>query len=471
MNELPLLSALQQPQANFIAEAIPHIVWMSSADGSTQFVNRLGMEFAGLIDDGNSRWNWLTLVHAQEATVAAVAWQQAIVARCACNVKCRLNRADGAWLWFEIVLVPRLDIDGKVLGWIGTASNIDQVRQNEINLRRARRDLAGETSRRAEEQFRRLADQLIAGMYVLQKGRLCYVNHRVAQIFGYTSPSDIVGLQAMDLVAGKDRAALEQGIQELVDDHEPVIDYTFTGLRRDGTTCEIGAHAAMSTYLGKPAVVGLLQDISEKVRVEQERRHHGRQLETALQGAVDVAMTLVGMRDPYTLVHQKRVGKIAHAIAVELGLGSDRADGIRLAGYLHDIGKIACPTEILVKPTRLSALEFNLIKGHAGASFDVLKLIEFPWPIAQVALQHHERLDGSGYPQGLRGDQILLEARIVAVADVVESMSSHRPYRASLGVDKALEEIARGRGTLYDETVVDACLRLFQQKEFTVPDA
>jgi HD-GYP domain-containing protein (c-di-GMP phosphodiesterase class II) len=149
-----------------------------------------------------------------------------------------------------------------------------------------------------------------------------------------------------------------------------------------------------------------------------------------------------------------------------MGLSADRQDFIRTASSIHDIGKIAIPSEILSKPTKLTDLEFSLIKTHAQSGYDILKDIEFPWPVADVVLQHHERMDGSGYPQGLKGDDILLEARILAIADVVEAISSHRPYRPALGIEAALEEIEKNKGTLYDNAAVDACLRLFREKCF-----
>jgi len=184
---------------------------------------------------------------------------------------------------------------------------------------------------------------------------------------------------------------------------------------------------------------------------------------------VEVATTLSEMRDPYTAGHERRVGEIAAAIGVELGLDEQRVEGLRVAGHLHDIGKITIPAEILSKPGKLSKIEYQLIQGHPQSAFDVLKDVELPWPVAQVALQHHERMDGSGYPQGLKGDAILLEARIMAVADVVEAMASHRPYRPALGIDKALAEIERGRGTIYDADVADVCLRLFRGKGYRLP--
>jgi HD-GYP domain-containing protein (c-di-GMP phosphodiesterase class II) len=154
---------------------------------------------------------------------------------------------------------------------------------------------------------------------------------------------------------------------------------------------------------------------------------------------------------------------------VELGFNEIGLEGLRVAGYLHDIGKVGIPTEILSKPGKISAIEYQLIQGHAQAGYDVLHSMEWPWPVAEVALQHHERIDGSGYPQGLKGDAILLEARIVAVADVVEAMSSHRPYRAALGTDMALAEIELGSGTKYDPKVVEVCLELFREAGFQIP--
>jgi HD-GYP domain-containing protein (c-di-GMP phosphodiesterase class II) len=154
------------------------------------------------------------------------------------------------------------------------------------------------------------------------------------------------------------------------------------------------------------------------------------------------------------------------AIAKELNLSPDKIEGIRVASLVHDIGKISVPTEILSKSIALSDIEFSLIKGHSQIGYDILKSIEFPWPVEEIVLQHHEKIDGSGYPKGLKGDEILLEAKIICVADVVEAMSSHRPYRPALGIDAALEEISQNRGILYDPEVVDICIELFKKKEF-----
>jgi putative nucleotidyltransferase with HDIG domain len=177
-------------------------------------------------------------------------------------------------------------------------------------------------------------------------------------------------------------------------------------------------------------------------------------------------VSAVETRDPYTAGHQIRSANLARTIATEMGLSQEKIEGIRMAGSIHDIGKLSIPAEILSKPTKLSEIEFSLIKEHARQGYEMLKNVESPWPLAEIVYQHHERMDGSGYPRNLKGNDILIEARILNVADVVEAMASHRPYRPALGIDAALEEIEKNRGILYDKTVVDVCLTLFRKKGF-----
>ncbi len=177
----------------------------------------------------------------------------------------------------------------------------------------------------------------------------------------------------------------------------------------------------------------------------------------------------VEMRDPYTAGHQWRVADLARAIATEMNIPAGQTDGIHMAAIIHDIGKISIPAEILSKPTKLTNVEFSLIKEHSRIGYDILKNINFPWPIARIVLEHHERMNGSGYSNGLTGDKTLLESRILAVSDVVEAMASHRPYRPSLGIEAALKEIEQSRGTLYDNAVADACLKLFREKNYQLP--
>ncbi|MDD5249000.1 MAG: PAS domain S-box protein [Rhodocyclaceae bacterium] len=220
--------------------------------------------------------------------------------------------------------------------------------------------------------------------------------------------------------------------------------------------------------------VGLLSELAgdlgfgiAMLRVRAAREEDAHKLEQALEDTIQAIATTIEARDPYTAGHQKRVAQLAAAIARDMGLPENRITGVLRGAEIHDIGKIYIPSEILSRPGRLSAAEFSLIKIHPQVGYDIVKEIDFPWPVAAMILQHHERLDGSGYPNGLRGgEQIILEAKILAVADVVDAMVSHRPYRAALGLDAALEEIERNRGRLYDEAVVDICLRLFRAKGF-----
>ena len=190
------------------------------------------------------------------------------------------------------------------------------------------------------------------------------------------------------------------------------------------------------------------------------------ELQETLEGTIFALTMTVEYRDPYTSGHQQRVSDLASAIAKEMGFPKDKIMGIRMAGVLHDIGKIAIPVEILSKPGRLSKTEFELIKNHSQVGCDILKSIRFPWPLSQILLQHHERIDGSGYPKGLLGEETLIEAKILGIADVVEAMASHRPYRAALGIDKALEEITTNKGKCYDTEAANACLRVFKDKKF-----
>jgi PAS domain S-box-containing protein/putative nucleotidyltransferase with HDIG domain len=208
------------------------------------------------------------------------------------------------------------------------------------------------------------------------------------------------------------------------------------------------------------------RELAERKRAEEELRQSYQKLQKALEGTIHTLASAIEMRDPYTAGHQRRVTQLACAIAKEMGLAEKQIEGLRMAGLIHDIGKITIPAEILSKPGQLNDLEWGVIKAHPKVGYDILKTVEFPWPVAETVLEHHERIDGSGYPQGLSGKDILMKARILAVADVVEAMASHRPYRPARGIDKALEEISQNRDILYDPEVVDICLELLIKKGF-----
>jgi len=250
------------------------------------------------------------------------------------------------------------------------------------------------------------------------------------------------------------------------------------------TALEIGAYGYIIKPFEPNEVVINVSNALRRQKLEIENRQHRENLEKlvlertdklkktmndlrkAMKGIIEAMGLLLETRDAYTAGHQRRVSEIAHVIAAEMGLSKHKIEGVRTAGVIHDIGKICVPTQILSKPGKITEHEFGIIKTHPEVGYNILKKIDFPWPIAQIVYQHHERMDGSGYPQGLSGKDILLEARIMAVADVVEAMASHRPYRPALGIDIALEEIEKNKGGVYDPEVVDACLRIFKEEKF-----
>jgi len=237
---------------------------------------------------------------------------------------------------------------------------------------------------------------------------------------------------------------------------------------KDGSTIwvEVAASFLRDNNFKPNGILTLTRNITDRKQAEERLKETLDRLRKAFGTTIQVMVSAVEMRDPYTSGHQKKSADIARAIAMEMGLPQDKVDGIRMAGIIHDIGKLSIPTEILSKPTKLTEIEFSLIKEHARSGYEMLKDVESPWPLAEIVYQHHERMNGSGYPRNLKGDEIFMESRILAVADVVEAMASHRPYRPTLGIEAALEEIEKNRGILYDATVADACLKLFREKGY-----
>jgi PAS domain S-box-containing protein len=283
---------------------------------------------------------------------------------------------------------------------------------------------------------------------------------------GY-EPREVMGRSIMEFTYPDDLPAAAEALATVLRVPDTPHPAKIRWLARNGSVVTLESIA--KNELANPALRAIVinaRDATARLHAEDEIKRYVGELENAFMQSVTVATTICEMRDPYTVGHERRVAELAVAIGAELGFDTRRLEGLKVAGFLHDVGKITVPAEILVKPTKLSPTEFELIKGHAQASYDVLKTVTFPWPVAEIAYQHHERLDGSGYPRRLKGDAILLEARILAVADTVEAMQSHRPYRAGLGIDKALAEIKRGRGSGYDPAVVDACLNVFAEKRF-----
>jgi PAS domain S-box-containing protein/putative nucleotidyltransferase with HDIG domain len=303
-------------------------------------------------------------------------------------------------------------------------------------------------------------------IFVAQDGLIKFPNPKTAQILGY-SEDELTGIPYMDLVHPDDQSLLSEFRDKGGRRKEPTTIYSIRVINRAGEEIWAQISSVPIVWEDRPATLNFVRDITVQKNAEEELRTSLDKLRKITGATIQAIAQTVEVRDPYTAGHQKRVADLARAIATRMGLSSDQVDGIRMAGVIHDIGKISVPAEILSKPGLLTPLEFSLIKTHAQIGYDILKDIDFPWDIATMVLQHHERLDGSGYPKGVTGERILLEARILTVADVVEAMASHRPYRPSLGLDKALEEIKDKKGRFYDSGAVDACLQLFIENEFS----
>jgi PAS domain S-box-containing protein/putative nucleotidyltransferase with HDIG domain len=326
--------------------------------------------------------------------------------------------------------------------------------------------------RNSERHYRLLAENVSDVIWVTNLDlRLTYISPSVTRLLGY-SVEETMALRFEGVLtpasADIGRNALAVALTAKREDLEGPQTLEVEMKRKDGSTFWAeSTHRFVWDEHGQPCgILGVLRDITERQEVRERLQQTLKKLERTMEGTIQSISRMVETRDPYTAGHQCRVTQLACAMAREMGLKSEHVQVIRIACLLHDLGKIGIPAEVLNKPGRLSEHEFGMIRTHAQVGYDILKPVEFPWPVAEIVLQHHERLDGSGYPLGLHDEDISLEAKILAVADVVEAMSSHRPYRPALGIDEALKEISHNSGILYDPDAVYACLGLFTQKGF-----
>lgn len=326
----------------------------------------------------------------------------------------------------------------------------------------------------ADQPYRLLLEGMSEGALTMTgDGLILFCNQRFAKMV--KSPlNSVVGGSVYNWITPENHKILESFLKVELPENRRV---ELALLAQDGEQVPIHLSVNKLKLSGETEIYCLIAtDLTEEKQLEEmvaakqmalAALKASTELEASLEESIKSIANAVESRDEYTAGHMKRVGQLAPAIARELGLSEDVIHGIALAATIHDVGKISIPVEILTKPGKLSKVEFMLIQTHAEAGYDIVKNIKFPWPIAQMIFQHHERMDGSGYPQGLKGEEILLGARIIAVADVIEAMSTHRPYRFVLGIDAALDEIKQHSGTLYDENAVNACLKLFAEKRFS----
>jgi len=374
---------------------------------------------------------------------------------------------DNHLIWIEATLSFLRDDNGNPFAILGEGKNITERRKMEKALQKS------------EARYQLLADNITEHIWMMDLNTLktIYVSPSVEKMYGYT-------LHEMEKLSLR-KILTKQSFQKMLETVSVEIPKAQATPPPDVHKYSLELQARHKnghllwientiSYLrdetGNLALaLGETRDITERKQAEEKLQKTLERLRRAIGTTIQVLVSALEKKDPYTAGHQSRTTDLARTIAGEMGLDDDIIEGIRMAGVIHDIGKLGVPSEILAKPTKLTALEFSLIKEHPTIGHDMLKDVESPWPLAEIVHQHHERINGTGYPQQLKGDAIIFEAKIMAVADVVEAISSHRPYRASLGIDTALEEIETNKGILYDSTVVDACLKLFRSKGYKLP--
>ncbi|HNY50806.1 MAG TPA: PAS domain S-box protein [Smithella sp.] len=369
---------------------------------------------------------------------------------------CLMKSKDGTTRDIEVSVSLIKDISDHPSGFKGFVRDISEHKKIEKKLKNE------------EQIFRSLADQssdII--LLVNRKGIITYENKAVHASLGYRH-EERIGASSLDHIHPDDVIPITDAFRVLFSDRNaPTLKADVRLRKADGNwrTFELVASNLVRGNVVKAAIINL-RDITERKQTEEKLQQTLNSLKKAVSATVQVLVSALEARDPYTAGHQFRSANLACAIGKEMGLTENMIEGIRMAGTIHDIGKMAIPTEILTKPSKLTHIEYTLIKEHSKIGYEMLKGVESSWPLAQIVHQHHERMDGTGYPRNMKGEEILLEARVMAVADVVEAMASHRPYRPSLGIEFALEEIEKNKGILYDDVVADACLKLFREKEY-----
>jgi PAS domain S-box-containing protein len=331
------------------------------------------------------------------------------------------------------------------------------------------RKKAEDALKESESKYRNIFENAMEGIYqATNEGKFITVNAAFARMAGYDSPTELIE-SIKDITAqlyvhpeDRDRFLKIRKTKGFVDNFE----VEFYKKDKSAFWVVINARAVKDEQGKIIYTEGLIEDITLRKQAEEKLNQSLERLKKAVNTTIQVLVSALEVRDPYTVGHQIRSANLACAIATEMGLSQEIIDRISMAGAIHDIGKISIPTELLSKPTKLTNIEFSLIKEHSFKGYEMLKDVEPSWPLAEIVYQHHERLDGSGYPRNLQGNEILVESRILAVADVVEAIASNRPYRPAYGIEVALEEIEKNKGILYDDAVANACLRLFREKGY-----
>ncbi len=421
-------------------------------DGAVKFVNSKTVASFGYSEAELLSIPVLELIHPEDRDAVIQRYLQKLDGDATPSLHSyRIMHGDGRTQWIEVSSV--------LIAWENRPATLNLIM--DITDRKK----TEEALRESEEKYRLIFEYSPLGhFYFDEKGIIVTCNDNFVKLIG-SSKEAIVGINMLLLPDKKLVESIQKALNGDTAFYEDVYHSTTAGkatpVRAFFAPIKIGDKGILGG-------VAIIEDVTNHKRAEEDLKKSLEQLRRAMQATIQALSQIVETKDPYTSGHQKRTTNLARAIATEMHLSSDQIEGIRVAGAIHDIGKLSVPAEILSKPSKLAAAEYSLIKEHARQGYEILKDVESPWPLAEIVHQHHERMDGSGYPRGLKGEEILIEARILAVADVVEAMASYRPYRPALGIDKALEEIEKNKGVLYDILAADACLRLFKEKGFKI---
>lgn len=371
------------------------------------------------------------------------------------SLELEFRAQDGHTVWGECMFSFLRDDSGKPVSLLCEGRNITERKQMEDALRKS------------EENFRHSLNESPLGVRIAtNEGKTIYANKAILDIYGYDNIEELENTPLQNRYTQKSYAEFQQRKAARMRGEFGPSEYEASIVRKDGEVRHLHVFRKEIFWNGKKQSQIIYQDITLRRQAEEKLKETLESLRQSIGITIQVLGTASEAKDPYMAGHQRRVADLARAIATEMKLPHDKIEAVRIAGSIHDIGKILIPSEILCKTALLSELEFSFIKGHPQNGYEIIKDIESPWPLADIVHQHHERLDGSGYPQGLKDEDILMEARILAVADVVEAMISYRPYRPALGIELALEEIENHTGILYDRAVSEACLKLFGEKEY-----
>ncbi len=372
----------------------------------------------------------------------------------------------------SVLLLP-VKIKDRFSGFVGCSFALEtrKWKEEELVLFKTLVDTIGsllekkrvdDVQKERDERFRRLAHASVEGILIMDNGKIIDSNYTVGTILGY-KPSEYLGKEIAFFIEEKDQERVSQNIKS-----GSSTPFVCSIRKKDSQTLPVEIQMKTLLYQDKSLAIAAIRDISQREKEAKKDDTALEKLKEALEGSIQALATSVAMHDPYTTGHERGVANLACAIAKNLGFPDNRIEGIKIAAIVHDIGKITIPTEILSKPGKVTEIEFLLIKSHPQTAYDLLKDIDFPWPVAQTVHQHHERMDGSGYPEGISGEDIIVESRILGVADVIEAILSRRSYREAKGVESAISELSAGKGTLYDPKVVDAALKIISKKGFSL---